>query len=216
MRPSIITKKPEKVRTHSRYQMRKRETKSYVKCQCGAPRILVSTEMRACKVCGARYESTWNSFSQPHGQSLPWPKRLTYKRKGYDIAAERTMHNSFFNLGRHTKKLLKQIEAAADTGRDEYVNISLDYELCVDGRKRISCIWAEFRFFKPNITFETRLYFNIHPELRNNRIVNEKLKGMLDDIMDAKKAIKSNTKVTAERAYSEERVILETGMKYEY
>lgn len=176
-----ITKKPE-VRTHTRYEMKQNIVKRYCKCQCGNPLILTndgrSNQSWTECTCGLKFQTSSNSTSQPSGQGAKWPTDLKKwgKIRKPDSSSYGVSHifmQSAFNIGRHTKKLFKEIE---DLGGE----VRLYYDMCADGRKRVSSFNIEF--WSNCMDMNGGMYLSLYPENRNNKVINEHINYFLEDL----------------------------------
>jgi len=171
----MTTKKPDKIRTHSRYEMKKRTYKKYVKCHCGTPIILVNDSWTTCPTCESQFKGGYG-MSQPNGQGKPWPtplKRFFRPGDTDSYGAGNELNQSVFNFGRHTKKLFKEIEELGG-------KVRIYYEMCTDGRKRPSSFNIEY--WGNNFDMKGGLYLNIYPENRSNRVINEHINYFLEDL----------------------------------
>lgn len=177
-----ITKKPEKVRTHTRYELRQQTVKRYVKCQCGTPIILNHIDWTTCPTCDNKFKTDSCSQSQPHDQkpTVAWPTplkkfyKITSKRKdgetGYGVAI--ILDQTQFVFGRHTKKLFKEIEELDG-------EVRIHYDVCSDGRQRPSSF--DIEYWRNGVEMKGGLSF-IWPENRSNKVINEHLNYFLTDL----------------------------------
>lgn len=200
-------------RTHSRYKMNQKFYKKYVKCSCGTLLILTSLDWTTCTGCQNKFMAGYG-MTQPGGQYSDWPtalKRFYRYRSSQSIPAGCGLMSTSFKLGRHTKRMLKEIE---DLGGE----VSVDMGRCVDGRLRIQTLRFEFRHTRA--AFEGCIYFDIYPDNRNNKIVNERVSGFLDDLRNIKRFMNDNegklSGFEPEHFGSSERVVVETMMEYTY
>lgn len=204
------TVKPEKVRTHCRYTMRKQVYKQYVKCSCGTPLVLTSAASTTCN-CGYTFTGGYG-MSQPGGQRAPWPTSLHIltRNKKHRITAGYDLCQIEFNLGRNTRKLIDEIK---DLGATVYEH---NDRKCADGRVRISSLSMSYMSLKPYMSMECGFYFGEHYN-HNNKTINDRLRLFRDDLIDFKK-VQSDGGLSwkAPRASSEEKVVTQVMMKYEY
>jgi len=131
-------------------------------------------EYTECTNCGNKFSTDSCSVGQPSGQNAKWPtglKRFYGKIDSYDV--NHIFMQSTFNLGRHTKKLFKEIEELDG-------EVRIHYDLCADGRKRVSSFNIEY--LRNGMDMKGGLYLSFHPESRNNKVINEHINYFLDDL----------------------------------
>lgn len=189
----------------------------YAKHACGHTMIAYSGMENVCK-CGYKFTVDNGSFSHFSDQKVQFPGFPKALRRGLwrekttgelkMTPATVTLEPFFFNIGKTTKNLLKEIEAL---GKDHYISVSLFGDTkCVDGRTRKSTISIDYHHKKATLTCWIDLYGKYDYRKPNNKQINDRLRDFKNDML----ALHANKK--PEKFGDSRRVVVETIMEYSY